>query len=186
MLLVTVSVASWVLPALAATAKGFNYSNRYPNKEGEATVFKVKADYVREFTAAKNLPGATGFTSARPFTMHQGETTAYIEAIPAAIETGTRLLLGIWASADTPENRDTLVKSQVDALSAAITDHGTAFTSLIDGVSIGSEDIYRTTERGLASGAGPGMLASLCSRPLADPADMQALTLPILFRTSSK
>ena len=91
--------------------------------------------------------------------MTQGETAAYIEAIPAAIETNTRLLLGIWASAEDNPNettkRDELVDRQIKALSDAIQEHGASFTALIDGISVGSEDIYRNTERCRASGAGP-------------------------------
>lgn len=50
--------------ASATIYKGFNYGSTFTT--GAA---KNQSDFQDEFTAAKNLVGATGFTSARLYTM---------------------------------------------------------------------------------------------------------------------
>jgi glucan endo-1,3-beta-D-glucosidase len=75
-----------------------------------------------------------------------------ISAIQAAINTKTTLLLGIWASGG-----QGLVDSEITALKRAIQQYGTAFTSLVTGLSVGSEDLYRISPTGLAApDAAPG------------------------------
>jgi len=135
--------------ALAATTlaaeKGFNYGATF----SDGTI-KHQADFEGEFNSAKNLVGQS-FTSARLYTMIQGDTNGVIEAIPAAISTQTTLLLGLWASAGADQ-----FNLEVQHLTDAINQFGSAFTDLVIGISVGSEDVYRTTDLGIASNAGPG------------------------------
>jgi len=127
------------LPSTLAAYKGFNYGSA----GNDQTAFE------EDFTSAQAL----GFTSARLYTMIQdGTTDTPISAIPAAISTGTTLLLGLWASGG-----DADFANEMAALSAAISQYGTAFTDLIAGISVGSEDIYRITPIGVASDAGAGV-----------------------------
>lgn len=136
------------LPSAFAAVKGFNYGSTYSDG-----TLKVQADYEGEFNSAQKLTSAPsgGFNSARLYTMLQGTTGAPNQAIPAAIATKTSLLLGLWASA----GQDSF-NQEVSALTAAISQYGTSFTDLIIGISVGSEDVYRTTALGIASNAGAG------------------------------
>ncbi|KAK5090589.1 hypothetical protein LTR05_000764 [Lithohypha guttulata] len=137
------------LVALAATAfaaeQGFNYGATF----SDGTI-KKQADFEREFNSAKNMAGHS-FTSARLYTMIQGDTGGVIEAIPAAISTNTSLLLGLWASAG-----QQTFNNEVTQLGQAVAQYGSAFTDLVVGISVGSEDVYRTTDIGIASNAGTG------------------------------
>ena len=90
-------------------------------------------------------------------TIQGGTTNTPISAIPAAIATNTRLLLGLWASAG-----EAAIQNEIAALTAAISQYGTAFTNLIDGISVGSEDLYRISPTGIINKSGVG----------ADPADV--------------
>ncbi|OIW32436.1 glycoside hydrolase [Coniochaeta ligniaria NRRL 30616] len=74
-----------------------------------------------------------------------------ISAIQAAINTKTSLLLGLWASAGSA-----VIDNEIAALTTAITTYGTDFTSLVAGISVGSEDLYRVTPTGIANGENPG------------------------------
>lgn len=145
--------ASSVLAAagLASTAnaaiKGFNYGANFNNDQA-----KLEVDFEYEFNAAKNLPGTNGWTSARLYTMIQhGTQNTVIEAIQAAINTQTTLLLGMWASAGQAS-----FNNEVAALQAAVSQYGTAFTDLVVGISVGSEDLYRITPTGIDNNSGPG------------------------------
>ena len=81
-----------------------------------------------------------------------GTTNSPTAAIQAAINTQTTLLLGVWASAGQSQ-----ITNEIAALQAAISQYGTAFTSLVAGLSVGSEDLYRISPIGLVSpGAAPG------------------------------
>ncbi|KIW98920.1 uncharacterized protein Z519_00583 [Cladophialophora bantiana CBS 173.52] len=127
------------LPSALAAYKGFNYGSTGNDQ----------AAFEGQFNSAKAL----GFTSARLYTMIQdGTTSTPISAIPAAIDTGTTLLLGLWASAG-----DADFANELAALNAAITQYGTAFTDLIAGISVGSEDIYRITPIGIENNSGAGV-----------------------------
>jgi glucan endo-1,3-beta-D-glucosidase len=140
--------------ALLATAnaahRGFNYGAQFNNDAP-----KKLADFEYEFNAAKQLPGTDGWTSARLYTMIQhGTSNQVIEAIEAAINTKTTLLLGMWASAG-----DASFNNEVGALKAAIKKYGTKFTDLVVGISVGSEDLYRDSQRGVP-GENPGAAPS--------------------------
>ncbi|KAL2439134.1 putative glucan endo-1,3-beta-glucosidase eglC [Exophiala dermatitidis] len=130
------------LPCALAAYKGFNYGS----------TGRDQAAFEGEFNSAKNLAGSS-FTSARLYTMIQdGTTNTPISAIPAAINTGTTLLLGLWASGG-----DAQFANELTALKSAISQYGSAFTDLIAGISVGSEDIYRITPIGISNNAGVGV-----------------------------
>ncbi|KAJ2903592.1 glucan 1,3-beta-glucosidase [Zalerion maritima] len=140
--------------ALAATAnaayQGFNYGATF----SDGTI-KTQSDYETEFSAAANLDGTDGaFTSARLYTMIQGSSTDDpIEAIEAAISTGTSLLLGMWASAGAAN-----FANEISALKNAIEQYGDDLASLCAGISVGSEDLYRITETAAQNGeTNPGV-----------------------------
>ncbi|KAH7073784.1 glycoside hydrolase superfamily [Paraphoma chrysanthemicola] len=136
-----------LLSTANAAIKGFNYGAQFNNDQAKTLV-----DFEYEFNAAKNLPGTSGWTSARLYTMIQhGTQNTVIEAIQAAINTQTRLLLGMWASAG-----QTIFDNEIAALKAAIAQYGTAFTDLVDGISVGSEDLYRITPTGIENNSGAG------------------------------
>jgi len=140
-------LAAYVASASAAVYQGFNYGSTFTN--GTAM---VQADFEALFTTAKNLQGTSGFTSARLYTMVQGGTTnSPTDAIPAAIATQTTLLLGLWASAGQAEFSD-----ELEALSNAITQYGPKLTSLLAGISVGSEDLYRNSPIGIENLSGVG------------------------------
>ena len=80
-----------------------------------------------------------------------GTPNTPIEAIPAAISTKTSLLLGLWASAG-QEN----INNEIAALKSAIGTYGSAFTDLIAGISVGSEDLYRISPTGIINKSGVG------------------------------
>ena len=117
----------------SATYNGFNYGST--NTDGSAVTLE---QFTNLFTTAQALPNTNGeFSAARLYTMIQaGTTNGVISAIPAAINTNTHLLLGLWASAGQAD-----FDNELAALSAAITQYGSAFTNLIAGISVGSEDL---------------------------------------------
>ncbi|KAF1824169.1 glycoside hydrolase family 17 protein [Dissoconium aciculare CBS 342.82] len=132
---------------VAAVQQGFNYGST--NNDGSP---KLQQDFQNEFTRAKNLQGTSGFTSARLYTMIQGGTAnTVISAIPAAINTRTGLLLGLWTSAG-QSNFD----NEIIALKQAIEQYGNAFIELVEGISVGSEDLYRISPTGIINKSGAG------------------------------
>lgn len=137
--------------ALAATVmaqgKGFNYGAT--NADGSCRGYN---DFVRFFNEAKSLPGASGFNMARLYTSIQCGTAADpISAFRAAIDTDTKILVGLWASAGRAA-----YEKELNALIRGANELGTAFTDRIIGISVGSEDLYRSSDRGKANNAGPG------------------------------
>lgn len=126
---------------------GFNSG---ATKDNDAA--KVQSDFHEEFTTAQNLRGSPGlFNSVRLYTMIQsGTETDPISAFPAAIETNTSMLLGIWCSGtETIEN-------ELTAMQNAIDEYGQEFADLVVGISVGSEDLYRLSESGIENDAGLG------------------------------
>lgn len=131
----SVIAAAGLLSTANAAIKGFNYGANFNNDQAKTLV-----DFEYEFNAAKTLATTDGWTSARLYTMIQHKTqNTVIEAIPAAIATQTTLLLGMWASAG-----QTAFDNEIAALKAAIVQYGSAFTDLVEGISVGSEDLYRS------------------------------------------
>ncbi|KAI0107599.1 GPI-anchored cell wall beta-1,3-endoglucanase EglC [Nemania sp. FL0031] len=110
------------------------------------------------FERARNLPGtSSGFTAARLYTSIQCGTTADpIEAYQAAIDTDTKILVGLWASAGR-----SVFENELRALTTAAKTLGTAFTDRVVGISVGSEDLYRSSALGIAGGAGDGTTAGV-------------------------
>lgn len=132
----------------AAAHRGFNYGALTP-----AGAVKNQAVFEAEFNAAKALPGTNNaFNSARLYTSLQGSTASPIEAFTAAINTQTSLLLGIWISGQSD------IRAEINAIRSAAETHGSAFTDLVIGISVGNEDVYRVTDLGVASSAGPGVM----------------------------
>lgn len=145
----------------AASTMGFNYG-----ATTRTGAVKVQSDFQAEFSAAKGLANTKGaFSSARLYTTIQGGTTSDpISAIPAAIASDTKLMLGMWASSG-----DEIITNEINALLAAIKTYGTKFTSRVNGISVGSEDLYRITPTGLMNdplsvGAGPAEIVSYISK----------------------
>ncbi|XDG09530.1 hypothetical protein ABKA04_009145 [Annulohypoxylon sp. FPYF3050] len=158
------------LLALASTAsaiQGFNYGSTFTT--GAA---KQQSDFENEFTTAQNLVGTSGWTSARLYTMVQGGTASDpISAIPAAIKTKTTLLLGLWASGG-----DTSFANEILALKAAIKQYGDDFAKLVDGISVGSEDLYRDSPQGIAAGSNVGVGPDVIARYIKETKDAIAGT----------
>ncbi|KAK1774761.1 glycoside hydrolase superfamily [Copromyces sp. CBS 386.78] len=127
---------------------GFNSGNTLADRSA-----KFKKDWVQEFTTAQNLKNAPGtFNAVRLYTNIQAysQISEPIEAFEAAIETDTKILLGVWAS-----GTDT-IEPEIKALQTAIKKHGKKLTDLIIGASIGSEDLYRVSATGIKNKSGVG------------------------------
>lgn len=134
--------------ARAQAYQGFNYGSAFT--DGSAI---TQRDYENRFSTAQQLVGASGFTSARLFTMIQaGSTNTPTQAIPAAISTKTSLLLGLFLSSDTA-----VFNNELDALRSAIATYGQEFIDLIAGISVGSEDLYRISPIGIENDSGAGL-----------------------------
>ncbi len=89
-----------------------------------------------------------------------GTASDPIAAIPAAIATGTTLLLGLWGSAG-----QDVFNNELSALKAAISQYGSDMAKVTVGISIGSEDLYRNSaiakQNGETNpGASPDTIAS--------------------------
>ncbi|KAI1846896.1 hypothetical protein JX266_007117 [Neoarthrinium moseri] len=123
--------------------KGFNYGAFFLDQRAVQ-----QADFEYQFRRAQSLPGTEGWSSARLYTMLQWGTTDVISAIPAAIATKTSLLLGLWISGG-----DSAITNEINALEAAINQYGTAFTDLVVGISVGSEDLYRDSQNEVGASA---------------------------------
>ncbi|KAL2158186.1 hypothetical protein VTH06DRAFT_4754 [Thermothelomyces fergusii] len=126
---------------------GFNSGATLPDRSA-----KFKEDWLAEFKTAQNLENAPGkFNAVRLYTNVQAysEDTP-IEAFEAAIETNTKILLGIWTSGTNS------IEKELSALKKAIDKYGSKFTDLVIGMSIGSEDLYRDSETGVKNKAGIG------------------------------
>ena len=129
--------------------QGFNYGST--NTDGSPVTLE---QFTNDFTTAKALAGTNdAFTSARLYTCIQaGTTNTPIEAFQAAVNTGTSVLLGLWASAG-QEN----INNELAALTAFLDgSSGTAFAKLIVGISVGSEDLYRISPTGIINKSGVG------------------------------
>lgn len=148
------SLAASVSSAVAQY-KGFNYGST------NGSYNYVEADFEDQFNTAANLVGTSGFTAARLYTMIQGGTTdTVISAIPAALNTNTKLLLGLWASAGQAD-----FTNEVTALKNAISQYSSqGLGDAVVGISVGSEDLYRISP--------PALQQSGVHNPGAEPADL--------------
>lgn len=137
--------------ALAGYASAANYLGFNSGATKADRSAKFKADFEAEFRTAQALEGAPGkFNAVRLYTNIQAYSQEEpIEAFEAAIATKIRLL-GIWASGTTS------IAKEINALKKAVAKHGTKFTDLVIGISIGSEDLYRNSKTGIKNKGGIG------------------------------
>lgn len=113
------------LPFSSAYWKGFNVAATNP--DGSCL---TQAEWAAAFKKLQNLHG--DFTSVRVYASSDCDTLA--NAVPAAISTGTKILVGLWTEDDSHYSEEKV------ALEAAISEHGSAW---IVAISVGSEDLYR-------------------------------------------
>lgn len=147
-MLSALSLATLLVGASASALKGFNYGST-----DSSGVSQSQNEFESLFKAASGLEGASGFDSARLYTMIQGGTTNDpIQAIPAAITTKTKLLLGLWASGG-----DANFANELSALKSAIATYSSDIGDIVVGISVGSEDLYRDSEMGIQATAGVGV-----------------------------
>lgn len=138
--------------AVAAVASAENYYGFNSGSLKDDDSAKFKSDFVSEMNTAQNLNGApVTFNAMRLYTNIQAYSKADpIEAFEAAVETSTKLLLGIWTSGTTN------IDNEINALKAGLDQYGSKLADLIIGMSIGSEDLYRNSATGVANDAGVG------------------------------
>ncbi|KAK4544669.1 hypothetical protein LTR36_003918 [Oleoguttula mirabilis] len=131
----TLTALAAALPFTNAYWKGFNVAAT--NIDGTC---KTTAQWETAFTKLAGLP--QDITSVRLYASSDCNTLEY--AVPAAIATGTQILVGVWTE---DSAHYTLEKN---ALEAAINAHGSDW---IVAISVGSEDLYRgdTTASALAT-----------------------------------
>ncbi|KAK4107700.1 glycoside hydrolase family 17 protein [Canariomyces notabilis] len=140
---------------------------------------KFKADFEAEFKTAQGLENAPGtFNAVRLYTNIQAYSQDDpIEAFEAAIETKTKLLLGIWTSGTSS------IEKELSALKKAVDKYGKDFTDLVIGMSIGSEDLYRDSETGIINkagiGAGPQVIVNFINEYKKAFADTALASVPI-------
>lgn len=129
------TILTTVFAGVDAYWKGFNVAAQNP--DGSC---KSQADWENSFRKLQSLPGY--FTSVRVYSASDCNTLA--NAVPAALATGSQILVGVWTEDDTHFN------TEKQALLDAILQHG---SSWIIAVTVGSEDLYRgdTTADKLAS-----------------------------------
>ncbi|KAF6229800.1 hypothetical protein HO173_011230 [Letharia columbiana] len=129
--------------------QGFNYGST--NTDSSPVTLE---QFTSDFTTAKALVGTNdAFTSARLYTCIQaGTTNTPSDAFQAAVNTNTSLLLGLWASAG-QEN----INNEIAALTTFLQgSNGAALATLIVGISVGSEDLYRISPTGIINMSGVG------------------------------
>lgn len=113
------------VPSSNAYYQGFNIGANNPDGSCKTT-----AQWTTAFDKLKALP--QDITSVRLYASSDCNTLA--NAVPAALSTGTQLLVGIWTE-DAAH-----FTAEKNALESAINTHG---TNWILAVSVGSEDLYR-------------------------------------------
>lgn len=141
--LALISFAS-LTSAAARVFTGFNYGAFWSYD----TNVKKYADFQKGFSLAKNLTNVpVPFDSARLFTcITAGTKDDPTEAFQAAIDTGTNLLLGMWVSPGVKgQSNDIQVANELAALGKAFQQYGQKLADLVIGLSVGNEDIYRST-----------------------------------------
>ncbi|KAI0502897.1 glycoside hydrolase superfamily [Xylaria bambusicola] len=174
----TSALAAGAFATLGAAAEnylGFNSGATKPDNSA-----KFKEDFLAEFTTAQGLEGAPGkFDAVRLYTNVQAySTNDPIQAFDAAVETKTKILLGVWTSGTDS------IDNEVTALKSALSKYGKKLSDLIIGVSIGSEDLYRISVTGLKNdpegvGAGPDVIIKFIKEFKAEFADSTISDVPI-------
>ena len=143
-LLVLTLISFAYLTTAARVYTGFNYGAFWSYPEN----VKKYADFQKGFSLAKNLTNVpVPFDSARLFTcITAGTKDDPTEAFQAAIDTGTNLLLGMWVSPGAKDqSNDIQVANELAALGKAFKQYGQKLADLVIGLSVGNEDIYRST-----------------------------------------
>jgi glucan endo-1,3-beta-D-glucosidase len=145
--------------ASAAVHTGYNVGAFW----GDPWNCKKKADYLDMFNYAKTIQTPVPLDTARLFTSVQCNTQNNpIEAFDAAVETGTKLLLGFYLSAPknaTPgqptnaEQNAAQLQHELDALKKGFEKHGQKLADLVIGLSVGNEDIFNWENKNSAVGA---------------------------------
>lgn len=79
--------------------------------------------------------------------------------------------MGLWASGG-----DTSFANEILALKAAIEQYGDDFANLVDGISVGSEDLYRNSPMGIAAGSNVGAEPATIARYIKETKDTIAGT----------
>lgn len=129
--------------------QGFNSGNMHMDSRA-----KSESDFRAEFQKMQTLQNSPGlFNAVRLYTNIQGHPhppSQPISAFQAAIDTNTSLLLGIWCSGTTN------ITLELDAMMEAIGKHGQALADLVIAISVGSEDLYRASKKGIEQDAGIG------------------------------
>ncbi|KAI0407233.1 glycoside hydrolase superfamily [Xylaria palmicola] len=166
--------------AFASVAAAENYLGFNSGATKTDNSAKFKSDFLAEFNTAQNLKGAPGkFDAVRLYTNIQAYSKSDpIQAFDAAVETKTKILLGLWTSGtDSIENEMTALKNGLDKF-------GDKLADLIIGVSIGSEDLYRVSVTGLKNdpdgvGAGPDVITKFIKEFKSNFADTAISSVPI-------
>ena len=118
--------AAIVTSPIKGNLKGFNYASIDPFPE--------------QFKSAQNLVGATGFASARFYTLLTPNTANEpLDIFGPARDTNTSLLLGLYCSA----GDDAFKNGELAALKKALDANKDDFAKLVVGISVGNEDLYR-------------------------------------------
>jgi len=171
-------LAAGAFASLTSAAENYLGFNSGAMKTDQSA--KFKADFLAEFKTAQALKGAPGkFDAVRLYTNIQAYSkTDPIEAFDAAVETKTKLLLGIWTSGT--DNID----NEITALQNGLKKHGKDLADLIIGVSIGSEDLYRISVTGLKNdpqgvGAGPDVIINFIKEFKSSFANSDISSVPI-------
>ncbi|RWA11280.1 hypothetical protein EKO27_g3827 [Xylaria grammica] len=175
---VTSALAAGVLASLASASENYLGFNSGAMKTDNSA--KFKADFLAEFNTAQGLKGAPGkFDAVRLYTNIQAySTNDPIEAFDAAVESKTKILLGIWTSGTDS------IDNEITALKGGLKKHGKDLANLIIGVSIGSEDLYRVSVTGLKNdpdgvGAGPEVITKFIKEFKSEFADSDISSIPI-------
>ncbi|PSK42417.1 hypothetical protein B9Z65_4331 [Elsinoe australis] len=120
-----ITLLATCLPAATAQYRGFNFAAN--NADGSCKSIDQWKD---SFARMDRSPGA--FNTARLYASSDCNTLA--NAVPAAISTNTKLLVGVWTQDDNHYG------AEKQALLSAIQTYG---SSWMLAVSVGSEDLYR-------------------------------------------
>lgn len=122
---ITLAALAAALPFSQAFYKGMNIGANNP--DGSC---KTQQQWTDAFNKLKNTP--QHITSVRLYA--SSDCGTLLNAVPAALSTGTKILVGIWTEDAAHYN------AEKEALKAAITAHGHDW---IIAISVGSEDLYR-------------------------------------------
>lgn len=173
------TTTAMVAGALASGASAENYLGFNSGATLADRSAKFKSDFEAEFKTAQGLENAPGtFNAVRLYTNIQAYSQDDpIQAFEAAIDTDTKLLLGIWTSGT--DNID----KELSALKKAVDTYGKKFTDLVIGMSIGSEDLYRDSATGHINeagiGAGPDVIVKFINQYKEAVADTALSSVPI-------